>query len=194
MLLDWLDEAQLDRVGCFRYEPVDGARRQRSRRAGARRGQGRALASLHAAPAGDLRAPPQAQGRHAAAGHHRRGRRRPSPRAAARATRRRSTAPSMWRAAGRCASARSPPSRSSAPTPTICTGRRSGSDLYARWLQDLHDRPRQCRQFLLADREGGREIDDRAERADEDALAPRSARAGHRDRRSGRARPRRLRP
>ncbi len=25
MLLDWLDEAQLDRVGCFRYEPVKGA-------------------------------------------------------------------------------------------------------------------------------------------------------------------------
>ena len=25
MLLDWLDEASLDRVGCFRYEPVDGA-------------------------------------------------------------------------------------------------------------------------------------------------------------------------
>jgi ribosomal protein S12 methylthiotransferase len=25
MLLDWLDEAQLDRVGCFRYEPVTGA-------------------------------------------------------------------------------------------------------------------------------------------------------------------------
>jgi ribosomal protein S12 methylthiotransferase len=25
MLLDWLDEAQLDRVGCFRYEPVAGA-------------------------------------------------------------------------------------------------------------------------------------------------------------------------
>jgi ribosomal protein S12 methylthiotransferase len=24
-LLDWLDEAALDRVGCFRYEPVDGA-------------------------------------------------------------------------------------------------------------------------------------------------------------------------
>ena len=24
-LLDWLDEAQLDRVGCFRYEPVAGA-------------------------------------------------------------------------------------------------------------------------------------------------------------------------
>jgi len=25
MLLEWLDEAQLDRVGCFKYEPVDGA-------------------------------------------------------------------------------------------------------------------------------------------------------------------------
>ena len=24
-LLDWLDEAQLDRVGCFAYEPVEGA-------------------------------------------------------------------------------------------------------------------------------------------------------------------------
>ena len=27
MLLDWLDEAALDRVGCFKYEPV-AARRQ----------------------------------------------------------------------------------------------------------------------------------------------------------------------
>ncbi len=26
MLLDWLDEAQLDRVGCFKYSPVDGAK------------------------------------------------------------------------------------------------------------------------------------------------------------------------
>ena len=24
-LLDWLDEAQLDRVGCFKYSPVEGA-------------------------------------------------------------------------------------------------------------------------------------------------------------------------
>jgi ribosomal protein S12 methylthiotransferase len=24
-LLDWLDEAELDRVGCFKYEPVEGA-------------------------------------------------------------------------------------------------------------------------------------------------------------------------
>jgi ribosomal protein S12 methylthiotransferase len=26
ILLDWLEQAQLDRVGCFRYEPVEGAR------------------------------------------------------------------------------------------------------------------------------------------------------------------------
>ncbi len=26
LLLDWLDEAQLDRVGCFKYSPVEGAR------------------------------------------------------------------------------------------------------------------------------------------------------------------------
>jgi ribosomal protein S12 methylthiotransferase len=25
MLLDWLDEAQLERVGCFKFEPVEGA-------------------------------------------------------------------------------------------------------------------------------------------------------------------------
>jgi len=25
LLMDWLDEAELDRVGCFRYEPVAGA-------------------------------------------------------------------------------------------------------------------------------------------------------------------------
>ena len=26
MLLDWLDEARIDRAGCFKYEPVRGAR------------------------------------------------------------------------------------------------------------------------------------------------------------------------
>ena len=31
-LLDWLDEAQLDRVGAFRFEPVEGAARQRPAR------------------------------------------------------------------------------------------------------------------------------------------------------------------
>jgi ribosomal protein S12 methylthiotransferase len=42
-LLDWLDEAQLDRVGCFQYENVAGRAGQRSARSCARRGQGRPL-------------------------------------------------------------------------------------------------------------------------------------------------------
>jgi ribosomal protein S12 methylthiotransferase len=29
-LLDWLEEAEIDRVGCFKYEPVAGAPRMRS--------------------------------------------------------------------------------------------------------------------------------------------------------------------
>ena len=79
MLLDWLDEASLDRVGCFKYEPVSGA-----------------AANDLAAPVPDevkeerwhrfmqaqqkiSAAPAQTQGRHPAAGHHRRGRVRPSP-------------------------------------------------------------------------------------------------------------------
>ena len=141
ILLDWLDEAELDRVGCFRYEPVAGAAANDLAAAGARRREGGALASFHAAPAGDLGAPPQAQGRHPPAGDHRRGRAdgRQGPQQGA--TRRRSTARSMWRAGGRCASARSRPSRSSAPTPTICTGPRSGSDLYARWLTTFTTAP-----------------------------------------------------
>ena len=97
-------------------------------RAGAGRGEGRALAPLHAGAAEDFGAAAQAQGRHAPAGHHRRSRPDASPRAARWPTRRRSTARSMSPAAGRCASARSSPSRSSAPTPTTCTARRSASD------------------------------------------------------------------
>ena len=66
MLLDWLDEAALDRVGCFKYEPVAGA-----------------VANDLAAPVADevkeerwhrfmqrqqaiSEQPPEAQGRHAA--------------------------------------------------------------------------------------------------------------------------------
>ena len=129
-LLDWLDEAELDRVGCFRYEPVAGAAANDLAAAGPGRGEGGALAPLHAAPAGDFGAPPEAQGRHPPAGHHRRGRVRRSPRAAARAMRRRSTARSMSRAAGRCGSARSRPSRSSAPTHTTCTAPPSDFDAH----------------------------------------------------------------
>ena len=51
-LLDWLAQAQLDRVGCFRYEPVAGAVANDLAAAGAERRQGRAMASLNGAPAG----------------------------------------------------------------------------------------------------------------------------------------------
>ena len=51
-----------------------GRGRQRSRRRGAGRREGEPLASLHAAPAGDLGQAPETEGRHAPAGDHRRGR------------------------------------------------------------------------------------------------------------------------
>ena len=38
-LLEWLEEAQLDRVGAFRFEPVEGAAANALARPGARRGQ-----------------------------------------------------------------------------------------------------------------------------------------------------------
>ena len=74
LLLDWLEEAQLDRVGCFRYEPVEGAAANALPERRARDGEGRTLAPLHAGAAGDQ--PPQAagQGRPPPAGDHRRGR------------------------------------------------------------------------------------------------------------------------
>src|SRR5262249_6839558 len=34
LLLDWLDEAELDRIDWFRYQPVKGGGRKRPRRAG----------------------------------------------------------------------------------------------------------------------------------------------------------------
>ena len=54
-LLEWLDEAQLDRVGAFRFEPVAGRGRQRSARRGARGGQGGALRPADGADRRDLR-------------------------------------------------------------------------------------------------------------------------------------------
>ncbi len=44
-LLDWLDEAQLDRVGAFRFEPVEGAAANALPDTGAGRDQGRALSA-----------------------------------------------------------------------------------------------------------------------------------------------------
>ena len=40
LLLQWLDEASLDRVGCFKYEPVRGATANDLAAAGAGRGEG----------------------------------------------------------------------------------------------------------------------------------------------------------
>ena len=107
LLLDWLSEAELDRVGCFRYEPVDGA-----------------AANDLGAPVPDA-AKDERWNRlmaHQQAISRRRLKRKVGRnerviideigptvgRAAARATRPRSMAPSMWRAAGHSASAKSP--------------------------------------------------------------------------------------
>ena len=56
-LLDWLDEAQLDRVGCFQYENVAGRAVERPARPRARRGQAGPLGPLHGKGAGDFRRP-----------------------------------------------------------------------------------------------------------------------------------------
>ena len=65
-LLDWLDEAQLDRVGAFRFEPVAGA---------AANDQGRALCQADGQDRGDQRRPACRQNWPHSTGHHRRGRR-----------------------------------------------------------------------------------------------------------------------
>ncbi len=46
-LLDWLEEAELDRVGCFRYEPVHERGRERAAERRARGSQRGTLAPLH---------------------------------------------------------------------------------------------------------------------------------------------------
>ena len=73
-LLDWLEEAEIDRVGCFKYEPVAGATSNALGNPVPPRDQAGALECADGAAAEDFRAPPEAQGRHTAAGHHRRGR------------------------------------------------------------------------------------------------------------------------
>ena len=73
-LLDWLEEAEIDRVGCFKYEPVAGAPSNALGNAVPDDDQAGALERADGAAAEDFRAPAEAQGRHAAAGHHRRSR------------------------------------------------------------------------------------------------------------------------
>ena len=77
LLLDWLEEAKLDRVGAFKYEPVAGARaNDLGARARARQYQAGPLEALHGAPADHQRQEARGQGRQATRRHRRRGRRR----------------------------------------------------------------------------------------------------------------------
>ena len=56
-LLDWLEEAEIDRLGCFKYEPVAGAPSNAIGNRRARRDQAGALERADGAAAEDLRAP-----------------------------------------------------------------------------------------------------------------------------------------
>ena len=88
------EEAQLDRVGCFQYEDVDGRPGQRPARPRARGGQGGALAAVHGQRAGDQRGEAGGEGRYSDGGHRRRGGRRGRDLPHPRPTRPRSTATS----------------------------------------------------------------------------------------------------
>ena len=121
-LLDWLDEAQLDRVGAFRFEPVERRRGQRPARHGARGGQGRALRPVHGDDRRHLRRQARRQGRPHARRHHRRGRRgrrRHRPLQGRRAGDRRRGPPARRRPSR--ARATSSPCSSRTPTSTTCT-------------------------------------------------------------------------
>ena len=75
-LIDWLDEAKLDRVGAFQYEPVRGARANDLGLAPVPDEiKSQPLEALHAEGAGGQREEARGQGRQAARGHRRRGRR-----------------------------------------------------------------------------------------------------------------------
>ena len=92
-LLDWLDEAQLDRVGAFRFEPVEGAAANALPGAVPEEVKEERYARLHGKDRGDLRRQAAGQGRPHARRDHRRGRRgRRRDRPFARPTRPRSTA------------------------------------------------------------------------------------------------------
>ena len=71
LLLDWLGEAELDRVGCFRYEPVAGATANDLAAPVPEPVKAERFDRLDAAPAGDFAQTAQAQSRHARARHHR---------------------------------------------------------------------------------------------------------------------------
>ena len=74
-LLDWLEAAQMDRVGAFQYEDVDAAR-ERAARPCPRRGKGRPPPPLHGPRASQFGGEAGRAGGPAPAGHRGRGRRR----------------------------------------------------------------------------------------------------------------------
>src|SRR5262245_42857318 len=97
--------------------------------------------------------------------------------------RRRSTAWSMWQAAGRCVLVRSPGYESIAPTNTTCTApwwdfevllapqdREAAVASLIAFVQHVHHRFHQSRKLIRADSECRREINDGAERAHEHPL------------------------
>ncbi len=73
-LLDFLREAQLDRVGCFAYSPVEGAAANALPGQLARRGARGTARALHAGAGADLGPPARPQGRDGAARADRRSR------------------------------------------------------------------------------------------------------------------------
>ena len=66
-LLDFLDEAQLDRVGAFAYSPVEGASANALPGSRARGGEAGAAGAFHGTPIGDFRSQARGQGRQRAA-------------------------------------------------------------------------------------------------------------------------------
>ena len=62
-LLAFLEEAQLDRVGCFAYSPVEGAERERAPRPRTGRSQRGTPRTLHGAAGANQRRAAEAQGR-----------------------------------------------------------------------------------------------------------------------------------
>ena len=80
-LLDFLDEAQLDRVGAFAYSPVEGAKANALPDPVPEAGEAGAPGALHGAAGGDLHRQARGQGRHDPALPGRRARRRTRDRA-----------------------------------------------------------------------------------------------------------------
>ena len=93
-LLDWIEEAEIDRAGCFKYEPVTGAPANELDGIVPDEVDGRALCAADGSGAGRFDRPARQEGRphHRGAGRRRAARRRHAPSPAASGTRPISTA------------------------------------------------------------------------------------------------------